>query len=75
MKVSRDLEGEANPFSSINVIDSDVEEAGNEMIVLGENESDDELIHVEERHFIKQFIYLLFLTFMSDDYVEESFYE
>ena len=48
MEVSRDLEDEANHFLSINVTDSDVEEAGNEIFILVEDESDGEHIDVEE---------------------------
>ena len=48
MEVLKDLEDETNPFlSSISVTDSDIEEAGNEMFVLDEDESEDELIDVE----------------------------
>ena len=38
MAVLRDLEDEANPSSSINATDTDVEEAGNETFLLNENE-------------------------------------
>ena len=48
MEVSRDVEDEAIPFLSINVTDSDVEEAGNNITILDEDESDDGLIDVEE---------------------------
>ena len=48
MEVSRDLADEANPFLSINVTDSDEEQAGNEIFILDNDESDDELIYVEE---------------------------
>ena len=42
MEVPRDLEDEANQFLPINVTDSDVEEAGNEIFVLDKDGSDDE---------------------------------
>ena len=48
IEVSRDLEDEANPFLQINVTDSDEEQAGNEIFILDNDESDDELIYIEE---------------------------
>ena len=43
------LKDETNPFlSSISVTDSDIEEAGDEIFVLDEDESEDGLIDVEE---------------------------
>ena len=49
MDVLKDLEDETNPFSSsTNVTDSDIEEAGNEIFILDEDESKDELIDVEQ---------------------------
>ena len=47
MEVSRDLEDKANPFLSIHVTDSDEEQAGNEIFILDDDESDDERIYVE----------------------------
>ena len=47
MDVLRDLEDETNPFSSsIHVTDFNIEEAGNEIFILDEDESEDELIDV-----------------------------
>ena len=49
MDVLKDLEDETNPFSSsTNVTDSDIEEAGNEIFILDEDESKDELVDVEQ---------------------------
>ena len=49
MDVLKDLEDEANPFSSsTNVSDSDIEEAGNEILILDEDESEDELVDLEQ---------------------------
>ena len=48
MKLLRHSEDEANPFLSVNVIDSKVEEAGIKVFILDENESNDVLIDVEE---------------------------
>ena len=48
IEVSRDLEDQANPFLQINVTDSDEEQAGNEIFILDNDESDDELIYIEE---------------------------
>ena len=48
MEVSKDLADETNPFLSISVTNSDVEEAGNDFFILDEDDSDDELIDVEE---------------------------
>ena len=48
MKLLRCFEDEANPFLSINVIDSKVEEAGIKVFILDEDESNDVLIDVEE---------------------------
>ena len=48
MEVLKDLEDETNPFLwSISVTNSDIEEAGNEIFVLDEEESEDELIDVK----------------------------
>ena len=48
MEVLKDLEDETNPFLSlISPTDSNIEEAGNEIFVLDEDESEDELIDVE----------------------------
>ena len=47
IEVSRDLEDQANPFLQINVTDSDEEQAGNEIFILDDDESDDECIYVE----------------------------
>ena len=48
IEVSRDLEDQANPFLQINVTNSDEEQAGNEIFILDNDESDDELIYIEE---------------------------
>ena len=49
MDVLKDLENETNPFSSsAKVTDSDLEEAGNEIFILDEDESEDELIDLEQ---------------------------
>ena len=49
MEVSRDIADEANPFILTNeVTDSDVEEAAIEAFVVDEDESDDELVEVED---------------------------
>ena len=49
MDVLKDLEDETNPCSSsTNVTDSNIEEAGNEIFILDEDESEDELIDVEQ---------------------------
>ena len=47
IELSRDLEDQANPFLQINVTDSDEEQAGNEIFILDDDESDDECIYVE----------------------------
>ena len=48
MDVLKDLEDETNPFSSsTNVTDSDIEETGNEIFILDEDES-------EDRHFLNK---------------------
>ena len=47
IEVSRDLADETNPFLSINVTDSDEEQAGNEIFILDADESDGERIYVE----------------------------
>ena len=58
MNVLKDLENETNPFSSsTNVTDSNIEEAGNEIFILDGDESEDELIDVEQisnRHFLNK---------------------
>ena len=49
MELLKELEDETNPFvSSTSVIDSDIEEAGNEIFVLDEDDSEDELVDVEK---------------------------
>ena len=58
--------------------DSDVEEVWNKIIVLDEDESADELIHIEEIRkdtLLSNLFIFCILIFMSYDYVEESFYE
>ena len=58
--------------------DSDVEEVWNKIIVLDEDESDDELIHIEEIRkdtLLSNLFIFCILIFMSYDYGEESFYE
>jgi hypothetical protein len=47
MEVSRDLEDETNPFLSIEVTDSDKEEAANEAFIIDDDNSDDELVDIE----------------------------
>ena len=48
MGVLKDLEDKKNPFlSSTSASDSDIEEAGNEIVVLDKDESEDELIDRE----------------------------
>ena len=76
MEVSRDVEDEAIPFLSINVTDSDVEEAGNNITILDEDESDDELIDVEEiwkDTLLSNLFIFCILIFMSYDYVKKVF--
>ena len=65
MEVLKDLEDETNPFLwSISVTNSDIEEAGNEIFVLDEEESEDELIDVKriwnDICFWSNFFHLLF---------------
>ena len=48
MQVLEDLADEANLFlSTISVTDSDIEEAGNDIIVLDKNETEDGLIDAD----------------------------
>ena len=78
MEVSRDLADEANPFLSINVTDSDEEQAGNEIFILDADESDGERIYVEgiwKDTLLSNLFIFSILIFMSYEYVEESFFE
>ena len=63
---------------SINVTDSDEEQAGNEIFILDDDESDDECIYVEgiwKDTLLSNLFIFCILIFMSYDYVEESFFE
>lgn len=42
MEVLKDIECEENPFNPINMTDSDIEEAGNEIFILDEDKNEDD---------------------------------
>ena len=54
-----------------------MEEGRNNIFILDEDESDDELIDIEEiwKDTLLCYLFIFCIVFMSYDYVEESFYE